>query len=173
MWSGSAASGVDLNPSWLSDSSIRDISGNTQVGIGGGAITGGAPHAVLWNGTAASAVDLHPFGWTFSDAYGVSAAGQLGEGLGLPTSGLYHALYWNGTAGSVIDLHSALTGLGPVFTQSVATSISDDGAIVGYAFGDIGGTYAILWTPVPEPTSCALLLGGFFVVSLLGSRRLS
>ena len=75
------------------------------------------------------------------------------------------------TAASAVDLHGFLGGLGPMFTGSLATGISDTGSIVGYAFYTSGNTYAVLWTPVPEPTTCALIVVGIGVASLARERR--
>src|SRR3954447_23492481 len=58
LWTGSAASAVNLNPPSWAASIGTATSGANQVGRG--YITfGGNPHAVLWSGTAASYVDLH------------------------------------------------------------------------------------------------------------------
>jgi hypothetical protein len=89
--------------------------------------------------------------------------------LGFATDGLNHALIWNGTAASVTDLHPYLAGLGPAFTESYALGISDLGVIVGYAY-DGSTNYAVLWTPVPEPGSAALLLA-LIGVALVRARR--
>ncbi len=64
LWSGTAASAVDLNPSGIDLVYAYGISGGQQVGSGYGSATGGIIyHALLWSGTAASAVDLNPSGF--------------------------------------------------------------------------------------------------------------
>jgi hypothetical protein len=65
MWSGSAASMVDLNPGGYFDSRVSGMAAEFQVGdgwLGGPANTAGAVrHALLWRGSAASVVDLNQF----------------------------------------------------------------------------------------------------------------
>jgi hypothetical protein len=124
----------------------------------------------LWNGTAASVVDLHPVGFSSSFAYGVSGGRQVGKGNGPATGGSDHALLWNGTAAGVIDLHLFLTGMGSNFTSSQAFGIAENGTIVGWAA--VGNSnYAVLWTPVPEPTSAALGLLTLPWLGLFSARR--
>src|SRR5262249_19181211 len=56
LWTGSAASAVDLHPANLlganSSSGATDTNGSQQVGAGYGANTGGNKHALVWTGTA-------------------------------------------------------------------------------------------------------------------------
>ena len=65
MWSGSAASAVDLNPAGYFDSRVTGMTSEFQVGdgwFGGPANSNGATrHALLWYGTADSVVDLNQF----------------------------------------------------------------------------------------------------------------
>jgi uncharacterized membrane protein len=105
-----------------------------------------------------------------SEARAVSDAGQVGWG---DTGANSHALLWNGTAASVVDLHAFLTHLEPTLDGSVATGISDNGVIVGYAYSryHLGDSYAVLWTPVPEPRSCALIGCGLVMMHLMSIRR--
>jgi hypothetical protein len=101
LWSGTAASVVDLNPMGFRYSWANAVSGNTQVGNG---FTSTGNHALLWSGTAASVVDLNPIGLGFSEsvANGVSGNTQVGSGrIGTKS----HALLWSGTAASAVDLH--------------------------------------------------------------------
>jgi hypothetical protein len=150
---------VDLHPAGFADSAANAVSGTSQVGWGDG------QHALLWHGTAESVVDLHPAGFDISEARGVSEAGQVGYGLIGGIGGMSHALLWNGTAASVVDLHSyVVEQLGPDFNYSAAYGIADNGTIVGHANG-----FAVLWTPIPEPSSLALLM--LAVPALLRRRR--
>jgi hypothetical protein len=61
LWSGSAASCVDLNPSGFNESGCIGTNGTQQVGDGYGSATGGKDHALLWSGSADIYVDLHQF----------------------------------------------------------------------------------------------------------------
>jgi len=82
-------------------------------------------------------------------------AKDLAFGCSTTTVGYEHAMAWHSTPESAIDLHSFLSGLGPEFTGSRARGISDSGTIVGTAW-DGQYTYAVLWTPVPEPAVLVL-----------------
>jgi hypothetical protein len=113
LWSGTAASKVDLSPTGLSgifDTFARAASGTTQVGYGYTGLGGGPTRALMWSGTAASAVDLHPPGYSQSSAYGVSGASQVGDGTTL--SGNETALLWSGTAASAVALNNPAVSLG-------------------------------------------------------------
>jgi uncharacterized membrane protein len=168
LWSGTAASFVDLHPAGFTSSSAVDISGLSQVGYGSNATAGDSNHALLWNGTADNMIDLHPAGFTESRAEGVFGPSQVGSGSGPGTGNNSHALLWNGTASSVVDLHLFLNDLGPKFTSSFATGISDNGLIVGTAENE-DGAYAVLWTPIPEPSTGVLI--GCAVISIGSALR--
>jgi len=136
LWSGTAESVVDLNPSWCTNSTAYGVSGGHQVGYGDG-------HALLWSGTAESLVDLHPDGYNYSIAYGIWGSQQVGYGDG-------HALLWSGTAESVVDLHGYLPA---GYDYSTAHGISSAGNIIGFAHPTgIGADYfrAVLWKPAPK-----------------------
>ena len=219
MWSGTAASVVDLHPAGFVWSRAYGVAEGFQVGAGSGPATGGQSHALLWNGTAASVVDLHPEGFVVSGASGIS--GDLQVGWGYPVGSDRHALMWSGAAASVVDLHpngytssvaSDVSGglqvgwaaagsfargpytrahvwngtaasaidlhqyLPSYFTRSVASGVGEDGTIVGVAIYDTGQffgipeyDYAVMWTPVPEPSNVALL--GMAVVALASRLR--
>ena len=154
LWTGTAASAVDLNPDALlganSYSQANATSGSQQVGDGAGDSTGGKPHALLWTGYNTSAVDLNPnpalLGTnTSSQAYGTSGSQQVGSGSGGNSVGNLHALLWAGTAASAVDLNpDALLGANS-YSQANATSGSQQ---VGYGAGGATGNYqhALLWT---------------------------
>ncbi len=146
LWHGTAASAVDLNPAGFISSIANDVSGAIEVGSG--TIGTNNFHALLWTGSAASVVDLHAAGFAQSAANGVSAAGEVGYG-NLSVGGNPHALLWHGTAGSVVDLQSSLSAQYPTLVNSIATGISDNGSIIGFALGG-NNNYAVLWTPVAE-----------------------
>jgi probable HAF family extracellular repeat protein len=160
LWHDTAASAIDLHPAGFFSSYAYGVSGGSQVGYGTLDVpTGeGDAHALLWTGSAASVLDLQPAGFDSSSALGVSGAGQVGWAMGTGTDYRSHAIYWSGTAASAVDLDGFLSGLGPTFTGSLATGISDTGSIVGYASDARGNTYAVLWTPVPEPATLVLLM---------------
>jgi len=152
LWSGTAASWVDLNPAGSGESCAYGVSGGQQVGY---ARIGSVEHAGLWSGTDASWVDLNPAEATDSIAYGVFGGQQVGcadFGDG------WHAGLWSGTAESWVDLHDLLPA--GVYSFSEARSIDVSAGeiwVAGYA----GGANAMLWHYIPEPATMALLgLGG-------------
>jgi hypothetical protein len=172
VWSGTADSALDLNPSGFDYSEAIGVAGSYQVGEGSGSATGNQMHALLWNGTSASEIDLNPPGFIESGAFSISGTTQVGYASGPMTGNHHHAIVWSGTAASAVDLHSSLNGLGTTFIDSTAARIADNGSIVGYAYDiDRGGYVAVLWTPVPELTSRALLASGLFIASLFGRQR--
>jgi hypothetical protein len=152
LWHDTAQSAVDLHPIGFLESRASAIVGNTQIGYGFDT-TG---HALLWRGTAQSATDLTPTGFTETLALGASVAGQVGYGSGPITNDTSHALYWNGTPQSVIDLHDFLSNMPINFVRSFALGINENGTIAGYAQDSAFRDYAIIWTPIPEPTSLIL-----------------
>jgi hypothetical protein len=75
-----------------------------------------------------------------------------------------HALLWNGSADDCVDLHQFLP---EGFWGSSADAIDANGMIVGTAGAEDGSLHAILWVPVPEPSSIA----SFVLVALAAMRR--
>ncbi len=113
LWSGTAASWVNLDPAGSSESMALGASATNQVGW---ADVAGRRRASLWSGTAASWVDLHPAGAFQSQALGAWGGNQVG----FMSDGVGRASLWSGTAASWVDLH-------PVgVSQSEALAIWDD-----------------------------------------------
>jgi hypothetical protein len=170
LWSGTAATAVDLHPAgaFYESSRVSGLEGDQQVGYAGGSIISRPQHAMLWRGTAASAVDLHPAGFDTSAANGTNGVQQVGSAGNGPFH-FYrgrHAMVWSGTAESAVDLHPFLpAGL----TSSFATGIDAAGNVYGTAFTEDLVPHAIVWTVVPEP-SCAAMLAGVGL-GLLARRR--
>ncbi len=89
----------------------------------------------------------------------VNASGMLVGYHGLPDP--YEGLV--GTPGHYQSLHyGAMTAL---------RGINDAGWLTGEAFNADGTSYGLLLTPVPEPTTAALCLGGLGVIVLRKRRR--
>ncbi|MCX6377846.1 MAG: hypothetical protein NTU88_17750, partial [Armatimonadetes bacterium] len=102
LWSGTAASWVDLHPLGATDSQAYGVSGGKQVGH---AKIGGNEHAGLWSGTAQSRVDLHAllrgriYKWSYAHSVDVSAGEIWVAGWATNTStGKDHAMLWHYTA---------------------------------------------------------------------------
>ncbi|MGD1277616.1 MAG: PEP-CTERM sorting domain-containing protein [Tepidisphaeraceae bacterium] len=218
LWSGTAASAVDLQPTNLSgydQSYALGTNGTQQVGYGAGSGTGYNAHALLWSGTAGSAVDLNPTklaGFTASYALGTSGTQQVGDGYDSGASN-WHALLWSGTADSAVDLQPTnLTGFTQsqangtngiqqvgygdgqallwfgtadsavdlqlllpatgTWTGSIAYTIDAAGNVYGTAdgaFNGVTGTFAVEWSPVPEPTAVSLVV--IAGIGMLARRR--
>ncbi|MGA2582381.1 MAG: PEP-CTERM sorting domain-containing protein [Tepidisphaeraceae bacterium] len=187
LWSGTAASVVDLTPTnaslEITDSVAYGVSGGQQVGYGwgGDGISQVANQALLWTGSAASAVDLGPgiaygtdgtqqvgesangatlwtdtaasvvslnptnpsLGITGSVAYGVGGNQQVGYGFGSGTGNADHALLWTGTAASAVDLNPTSDGFADTFASDTNGSVQ-----VGDGYGSATGDQdnALAWT---------------------------
>ncbi len=134
VWTGTAASAVDLNPAGYVGSQALATNGTQQGGWAYLSTPVQTQHAGLWSGTADTFVDLHPAGYNDSRITALTATQQVGDGwvgtLGAPGS-IRHALVWSGTPDSVIDLNQFLP---PGYTHAVATGIDANGNVVGYAY---------------------------------------
>ncbi len=140
LWTGSAASWVDLHPAGATESEAYATSGSQQVGFVILSSGNGLHRASLWTGSAASWVNLHPEGAVYSLALGIDGSQQVG-GAGFPGTN-FHAGLWTGTAASWVDLHP------PAATTSYTFDI-DASHQVGWA--RVNGEYrASLWTGTAE-----------------------
>ena len=96
LWTGTAASAIDLHPTNLTEfvaSIAYGTNGVHQVGYAAG---NNGSHAILWSGTADSAVDLNsllPFASSDSTAYSIDAQGNI-FGIANGAGGL-HAVEWS------------------------------------------------------------------------------
>jgi hypothetical protein len=150
MWSGSAGSAVDLNPSFARWSYIYGAAGTQQVGFGvSGVGTAEKRFAVLWQGSAASGVPLHPStGYTSSFALATDGSRQVGYVL--PEGGRLRAVMWRGTAESMVDLTP------PGFWTAQAQGFLGE-YVVGNASASLSdSTHAVLWT---RPDNGVTILG--------------
>lgn len=148
MWSGSAASAVDLTPLGLGFGAGRALAtdGVQQVGtgfqvIGVNAFSG--PFAVVWSGAADSAVNLNPPDASTSQANGVYGGQQVGYGY-VPS----RALLWKGSADTKVELHPA------GYDSSVANATNGvQQAGSGFVFDATAGVahrHALLWSGSAE-----------------------
>ncbi|MEQ9585465.1 MAG: GC-type dockerin domain-anchored protein [Phycisphaerales bacterium] len=94
LWTGTAASVVDLMPAGARVSLALGVHDGVQVGS---ALFDETRRAGLWRGTADSWVDLHPAGASRSSANAADAGVQGGE---VWIDGVPHAALWRGTAES-------------------------------------------------------------------------
>ncbi len=131
LWTGTAASAVDLNPVGFTASEALATNGTQQAGW---AFNGASQHAALWSGTPDTFVDLNPLGYNDSRITALTATQQVGDGWVGPmgaAGSVRHALVWSGTPESVVDLNQFLP---PGYTHAVATGIDGNGDVVGYAY---------------------------------------
>jgi MYXO-CTERM domain-containing protein len=152
LWSGSAASLVDLHPAGAFESEVWGMAPGEQAGWF--EIPSGAHHAALWHGTAASVVDLNPTVQFGSELLADCGVAQVGW-AGLP--GGIVAGVWFGTAASFVPLPT-IAG----YDQPTADAVSVFNGMLyvgGYALNlQNGRNEAFLWTgPVPAPGAVALL----------------
>jgi len=143
LWSGSAASAVNLTPFNLGygGGQAYGTDGVQQVGVGMQQVGFGAysqPFAVLWTGTADSAVSLNPSNSTESAAYAVAGGQQAGY-----IYSFQHAALWTGTAASVVDLHPA----GYTSSQAHATNGTQQAGFGWVASpAQVNRQHALVWS---------------------------
>ncbi len=142
MWTGQAASFVDLHPLGYDASEALATNGPQQ---GGWVYTAlGGQHAAMWSGTAASFVDLAPAGFVDSKVTALTDTQQVGEGWtgagAFQAGAVRHALVWNGSGDTVVDLNQYLPA---GYTQAVATGVDAAGNVVGYAYNNLGFNGAV------------------------------
>lgn len=140
MWTGSAASYVDLHPAGFARSWVSGAADGQAVGT---AVLGSTNHAMLWAGGPAT-IDLNPDG-AGSNAVDADGGLQIGDVGG-------RAAIWAGTADSYFDLTSVLP---PDFTTAAADAIevAADGTIriVGHGYAPAHNRYeALMWESLPD-----------------------
>jgi hypothetical protein len=156
LWTGTAASAVNLNPAGSGESMAYAVAGGQQVGY-----AFSFQHAMLWTGSAASAVDLHPAAYTSSQARATNGVQQAGFGwVNTPAQiARKHALVWSGSAASVVDLNQFMP-LG--FNEAAAAGIDATGEVIGVLTNKGAGSYAGTFTVAASPQSITVTsdLGG-------------
>jgi probable HAF family extracellular repeat protein len=161
-WCGGSITNLGTLPGDIASNAF-DVNAAGQV-VGSSRISNAywtAGHAVLWSDSG-SITDLGVLpGYTyFSTAYGINVSGQI-VGSSRDSSQNEHAFVYDN--GAMVDLNSLIDPASG-WTLVYANDINDSGQIVGY--GTLGGNgYAFLLTPIPEPSTLALL--GIGAISLL------
>ena len=197
IWQSGTMSNLQVNPGGRG-SGAADINDQGQV-VGswyGPPIVPGYynTHAFLWQ--AGTRTDLGSLaGCNTSSASGLNNSGEIVGESHAAGSNTNHAFVWKngimtelglGIAHAINDRGqivgqdnygcacvwrdgacSQLPSLGG--NQSEATAININGLIVGYSYDTTGVQHAILWQPVPEPSSILALLSG--IVGLLPTIR--
>jgi hypothetical protein len=148
MWTGSAASAVDLHPAGYTSSQARATNGVQQAGFGWVNNAAQIPrrHALVWSGSAASVVDLNqfmPLGFTDAAATGIDAAGNVvgwavkGSADGTAST---HAVMWvpsdaapNFSQGVGLSQSSVVAGESVQVTVTLSQPAPVGGALVNLA----------------------------------------
>jgi probable HAF family extracellular repeat protein len=134
-----------LGGSFLTVNAINDLGqvvGDSSTGVEG-------QHAFLYNGE--NMIDLGTFGGTLSWASDINNSGQV-VGSAYYASNVSHAfIYSNGTMTDLNDL------IPSGWELTSATAINNLGQITGTGYHN-GKDCPFLLTPVPEPSTIALLL---------------
>lgn len=124
----------------------------------------GTDHAVFW-GTDHSTVDLGTLGGKSSSVRALNDLGLVVGQSEFSMSGYYqHAFAWTAADG-MVDLGT----LGGNWSGAVA--VNNSGWIVGYAETADHRYHAVLWTPVPEPSSFVGLASALGTMLLVRRRR--
>jgi probable HAF family extracellular repeat protein len=142
-------------------------SGGINLGgqvTGGGTLTiGGSDlHACLWR-SGFGMQDLGTLGGSESFGRGINSKGQV---IGESTigNGNTHAFVWD-AIGGMQDLN-ALIAPNSGWVLQGATAINNEGQIVGAGTNPLGAQDAFLLTPLPEPSTIALMAAAAVPLSL-------
>lgn len=134
LWTGSAASRVDLSPPGSTFAVARDAAAGIQVGQ---VHFAGGVHAARWSGSAASFVDLHPAsGWDITQAIATDGQQHVGRGVAATFT---HAVLWPNGPGSMVVLT-------PSNAASAEALAVDGGMQVGWYNPPFGYPQACLWS---------------------------
>lgn len=110
LWTGSAASAIDLNPSKFLTSGALGTNGTLQVGYGLPK-SGNFPHALLWTGSAASAIDLGAMlPPTYFSSWAYAIVGDTIYGTAYDNN-TYHAITWTVPEPTSLALLSVAGGM--------------------------------------------------------------
>ena len=138
------------------------INSNGNV-VGGSAAVSGQPlqpFYAAYNGTGWNAMaNLGVNGSnTYGKAFGINDCGRI-VGFEASNDTNDSAYLWSTAPGSGVALSPLVTNLGG-WSLTLAQAIDNAGDIVGYGTNPSGQTDAFLLTPVPEPSTIAILLAG-------------
>jgi probable HAF family extracellular repeat protein len=163
VWQNGQVAALEM-PDGHTDSAAWSINAaGVVVGFSGG--LGNSSQAARWNDGRITLLTLPAGTWT-SEAVDINAAGQI-VGTTVQDGGSQATLWELDTP---YDLQALLVDPGN-WTLFHVSAINDGGQIVAWGSNG-GGISSLLLTPVPEPESIALLLGGGAIVALrLAVRR--
>lgn len=167
--------GEDYSRITVPDTHRTEGLGLNDAGVVAGRTLEGEPPTIRgqisghWSGFThnVDGFDLIRAGWVSVSVTDVNNAGQL-VGWWEPNNGLddyARGFFWDGSEYSTIRYPSA--------DDTMPLGLNDNGQIVGYYWGREYGMHGFIATPVPEPSTCILLLSGIscVVCLVLRSRR--
>ncbi len=149
IWSGTAASFVDVNPTGAASSDIYAVSATTQVGD---AVLATGQTAGYWNGSASSFTALPTGGLSQTEAHGVADTVNGPVIVGFDSNTL-QALLWTKTATTPYVLTNLQTSLGAGYSNSYARA-TDGITVAGQATtSDTNVEHAVVWNVVTHAAS--------------------
>jgi len=149
LWSGSAASLIDLNPNSFAGSAATCTTGFMQGGYGflkvkssGKTHTLPPTHALIWFGASNTYQDLNPSTAAESRINGCSGGQEVGYIMPI-SPGFTHAAVWFGTGAAAVDLQPlsgfvSSTAFGAAGFQQAGYGVTDS--------ANGGAGHALLWT---------------------------
>ncbi len=138
--------------------------------VGSTSITSTTSRATLWDGNAA--IDLGAIGGGSSTALDINSGSQIVGYSNISGAPFSTATLWYGS--SIIDLNSYLDAdaVAAGWHLATAQAINDIGWIIGDAINSqTGQRGAFVLSPVPEPSTYALMLLGIGFVGVMTGRR--
>ena len=135
LWSGTAASYVNLGPTNYAFAEATGVSNGVQVGWGGDSPASNNADALLWHGTASSVSVLR----TAAKAFGIHATQVVGwtAGTGLIQGSLQDAGMWtNATLQSFVDLAPTGTTASELLATNGTVEVGDV-SLLGGVFGGL------------------------------------
>ncbi|MDB5425132.1 MAG: hypothetical protein JWQ29_2548 [Phenylobacterium sp.] len=165
VWSGGALSLLANAPGALYSNATAI---NDAGLIAGQTYTSGGVFASTWLGASVTLLADLAGGGVNSQAFGINETGAV-VGFSQGAFG-QRATLWNG--GNVVDLNTLIDPSDWVLSE--AKDINNKGQIVGQAYNRVTGVqHGFLLTPisVPEPSSWALMIGGFGLTGAVLRRR--